>query len=78
MLRALTHAKSSLEKAGVKVVDWAGWKTMEILELIVSQLHAESLSVNELTEPGDVIFSGWRENYQRSCRRVRRAYARGR
>lgn len=36
MNRAMTKAKQSLEKAGIKVVDWEPYKSLEMLEIIVS------------------------------------------
>lgn len=40
MTRALKNAKDSLQVAGVKVVDWEPYKSMEILQLIVSDRYA--------------------------------------
>jgi len=35
MTRALKEAKEKLQKAGIKVIDWEPYKSMEILEIIV-------------------------------------------
>jgi len=35
MTRALKAAKGKLEQAGIKVIDWEPYKSMEILETIV-------------------------------------------
>ena len=37
IIRALQTAKDTLQAAGVKVVDWEPYKSMEMLEIIVSQ-----------------------------------------
>lgn len=36
MNRVLKNAKEKLQAAGIKVIDWEPYKSMEILQLIVS------------------------------------------
>ena len=53
MIRALKTAKESLQAAGIKVVDWEPYKSMEMLEIIVSNQHrskrSEIANLNKVT-----------------------------